>query len=443
VFRLRLRGCSSGAARLIMLLIMMVGSPMAASAAPEPVLGTYLWWTAQADALASRVRQGRAALAFAAGRHLAAQARQVKAHEHARWAKARHDAAARSLLHLDERRRALDAACAAEPWRLNAGLAMLGRRVLQEGRAGPAVARARLVASGLVEQASRQRHRCRELARDRGSRALELRALAAEARFRLADAAVADAVATSALASRRMATTEVVALDGRRAAVARQAGRLTRLLAGLSPLTLAPSGGPRVSPPGAPDPGHRRPIDLDRRLDHRLLLLAGTAVRPPPIERRRRLASVAVAAAPILLNDGDRRWPRAFTPAVPMLRPISGELVGPARAGAAIPEPGITLQSRVSQTVSAPSGGRVVFAGPFPGSGSLLIIDRGGGYHVLMTGLARLDVREGASVVAGQAVGEIVAQGDEPARLYLELRYRGVPLDPAPRLAAREDKVRS
>jgi murein hydrolase activator len=126
-----------------------------------------------------------------------------------------------------------------------------------------------------------------------------------------------------------------------------------------------------------------------------------------------------------------------------MLRPISGELVGPARAGAAIPEPGITLQSRVSQMVSAPSGGRVVFAGPFPGSGSLLIIDRGGGYHVLMTGLARLDVREGASVVAGQAVGEIVAQGDEPARLYLELRYRGVPLDPAPRLAAREDKVRS
>ena len=60
-----------------------------------------------------------------------------------------------------------------------------------------------------------------------------------------------------------------------------------------------------------------------------------------------------------------------------------------------------------------------------------------------MAGLSQLDVREGASVVAGQAVGEIVAQGDEPARLRLELRYRGVPLDPAPRLAAREDKVRS
>jgi septal ring factor EnvC (AmiA/AmiB activator) len=103
----------------------------------------------------------------------------------------------------------------------------------------------------------------------------------------------------------------------------------------------------------------------------------------------------------------------------------------------------MAIATRVDQVVSAPVSGRVVFAQPFRGLGSLLIIDRGGGYHAVMAGMTRLDVQRGASLVAGQAVGVVVAGEDEPARLRFELRYRGLPIDPAPWLAAFQDKVRS
>ena len=93
--------------------------------------------------------------------------------------------------------------------------------------------------------------------------------------------------------------------------------------------------------------------------------------------------------------------------------------------------------------VSSPVAGTVRFAEPFRGLGPLLIIDPGGGYHVVLTGLAQLDVRRGASVVAGQSLGEIVAGTNGPARLQLELRRHGLPIDPAPWLEAYHDKVRS
>jgi septal ring factor EnvC (AmiA/AmiB activator) len=102
---------------------------------------------------------------------------------------------------------------------------------------------------------------------------------------------------------------------------------------------------------------------------------------------------------------------------------------------------GILLETAVAQTVSAPTAGAVAFAGAFRGFGLLLIIDRGDGYHTLLSGLSRLDVARGATVIAGQAVGAI-GVGDGKARLYVELRHRGTPVDPAGWLASREDRVR-
>ena len=54
---------------------------------------------------------------------------------------------------------------------------------------------------------------------------------------------------------------------------------------------------------------------------------------------------------------------------------------------------GLSLATRASAQVSSPSDGWVVYAGPFRSYGQLLIINAGDGYHVLLAGMERIDVR--------------------------------------------------
>ena len=66
----------------------------------------------------------------------------------------------------------------------------------------------------------------------------------------------------------------------------------------------------------------------------------------------------------------------------------------------------------------------------------LLIVDCGGGYHVVLSGFDRLDVKLGQSLVAGEPVGvmptwEPGSEAHRPA-LYVELRRDGTPVNPAP-----------
>lgn len=124
------------------------------------------------------------------------------------------------------------------------------------------------------------------------------------------------------------------------------------------------------------------------------------------------------------------------------ISPIVGRWTEPGDGpGGARSRGGLVLETTVAQTVSAPSAGSVAFAGAFRGFGLLLIIDRGDGYHTLLSGLSRLDVARGATVAAGQAVG-VVGVGDGMARLYVELRHHGAPVDPAGWTASREDRIR-
>jgi murein hydrolase activator len=70
----------------------------------------------------------------------------------------------------------------------------------------------------------------------------------------------------------------------------------------------------------------------------------------------------------------------------------------------------------------------------------LLIVDCGGGYHGVLAGFDKLDVKVGQQVVAGEPVGvmptwEPGSSGNRPA-LYVELRQDGKPVNPAPWLKA-------
>jgi septal ring factor EnvC (AmiA/AmiB activator) len=100
------------------------------------------------------------------------------------------------------------------------------------------------------------------------------------------------------------------------------------------------------------------------------------------------------------------------------------------------PATGVSYHAPPGARVIAPCGGRVVFAEGFRSYGLLLILDCGGGYHVVLSGFERLDVKLGQSLVAGEPVGvmptwEPGSEAHRPA-LYVELRRDGTPVNPAP-----------
>jgi septal ring factor EnvC (AmiA/AmiB activator) len=100
------------------------------------------------------------------------------------------------------------------------------------------------------------------------------------------------------------------------------------------------------------------------------------------------------------------------------------------------PATGVSYHAPPGAHVISPCGGRVVFAESFRSYGLLLIVDCGGGYHVVLSGFDRLDVKLGQSLVAGEPVGvmpiwEPGSVAHRPA-LYVELRRDGTPVNPAP-----------
>ena len=115
-------------------------------------------------------------------------------------------------------------------------------------------------------------------------------------------------------------------------------------------------------------------------------------------------------------------------------------------------EKGLSVASRAGAQVTAPCDGWVVYAGPFRSYGQLLILNAGGGYHVLLAGMERISVDLGQFVLTGEPVAIMgggpqsaaaVATGSSQPILYIEFRKDGVPVDPSPWWAATDsEKVR-
>jgi septal ring factor EnvC (AmiA/AmiB activator) len=115
-------------------------------------------------------------------------------------------------------------------------------------------------------------------------------------------------------------------------------------------------------------------------------------------------------------------------------------------------EKGLSLAARPGAQVTAPCDGWVVYAGPFRNYGKLLILNAGGGYHVLLAGMERISVDVGQFVVTGEPVAAMgsraqaataVAAESRQTVLYVEFRKDGIPVDPGPWWAANEvEKVR-
>lgn len=98
---------------------------------------------------------------------------------------------------------------------------------------------------------------------------------------------------------------------------------------------------------------------------------------------------------------------------------------------------GIIIETRAGGTIVSPCDGWVVYAGEFRSYGQVLIINAGGGYHILLTNLARTMVEVGRFVLAGEPVGamttNVASKGKDAAPLlYVEFRNKDEqPIDPA------------
>lgn len=88
---------------------------------------------------------------------------------------------------------------------------------------------------------------------------------------------------------------------------------------------------------------------------------------------------------------------------------------------------GLQLLPRSGALVVAPGEGRIVFAGPYRGYGTIVIIEHANGWTSLVTGMSELAARVGQNVVAGSPLG--TAEERDPA-VTLELRREGEPVNP-------------
>jgi septal ring factor EnvC (AmiA/AmiB activator) len=156
------------------------------------------------------------------------------------------------------------------------------------------------------------------------------------------------------------------------------------------------------------------------------------------------------------LKDPGRLSPAiSFSSAKGTLRlPVNGARIREFGApdGVGGTEKGLSIAARPGGQITAPCDGWVVYAGHFRNYGQLLIINAGGGYHVLLAGMERISVDLGQFVVTGEPVAVMgggaqsagaKAGGSSQPVLYVEFRKDGVPVDPGPWWAANEgQKVR-
>lgn len=168
-------------------------------------------------------------------------------------------------------------------------------------------------------------------------------------------------------------------------------------------------------------------------------------------EDRARLTEEQAAEAKARFANTPQRDPARLAPAIAfadakgmLALPAAGNVIkyygAPSEFGGV--EKGLSLATRPRAIVSAPSDGYIAFSGPWRTYGQLLIVNAGGGYYVVLAGLARVDVAVGQFVLAGEPVGVMgdgtaktaaaVAIGATQPVLYVEFRKDGAAIDPGP-----------
>jgi murein hydrolase activator len=203
-----------------------------------------------------------------------------------------------------------------------------------------------------------------------------------------------------------------------------------------------------------------RAADLARQADSLKNLIAKLEPGLPAANRAARSdprAGEGDATRPNLaaLNDPARLTPAvAFAATRGRLRwPVNGMKVSDygTSDGLGGTQKGLSIGARANAQITSPCDGWVVYAGTFRSYGQLLILNAGGGYHVLLAGMERISVDLGQFVLTGEPVAVMgggaqvsaAATKSKQPVLYVEFRKDGTPIDPSPWWATNEgEKVR-
>jgi septal ring factor EnvC (AmiA/AmiB activator) len=124
--------------------------------------------------------------------------------------------------------------------------------------------------------------------------------------------------------------------------------------------------------------------------------------------------------------------------------PVSGQLASRfgLRNENGVTQKGVMIAARAGAQVTAPYDAQVLYSGPFRQYGEIVILGLEGGFQMILAGLERADGFVGQELLAGEPIS-ILADGDALGRelgastsgrsqLYMELRFKGDPIDPTP-----------
>ena len=158
----------------------------------------------------------------------------------------------------------------------------------------------------------------------------------------------------------------------------------------------------------------------DAAIRDRLAQLSGPVPRP----------DVPGAVAVVTTDAGNSR---ADNGPPPYRLPVLGKLVaGFGEASeSGTRSAGLSIRTRGGAQVVAPADGRIAYAGPYRGYGTILIIDHANGWSSLITNLIATTPGVGTRVTQGEPLGR--AGPDRPI-ITIELRRQGRPVDIVPLL---------
>ncbi|PIT70728.1 murein hydrolase activator EnvC family protein [Bartonella tribocorum] len=125
-----------------------------------------------------------------------------------------------------------------------------------------------------------------------------------------------------------------------------------------------------------------------------------------------------------------------------LLFPVSGKRMRSSHKNSQITRFGETVETESGAVVVSPADAFVAFAGPFRSYGQLIILNVGNGYHIILTGMSKINVKQGQFVLSGEPLGMMGMQfiansvaldiGKATPMLYIEFRKQGKPVNPTP-----------